>query len=179
MAIVIRPATAADAEPIAHVQVASWKSTYRTIVPDTVLDGLTVPEQTIKWNGWLNQPGHLVYVAESGDRIVGFIGGGQIRQPLKRYDAELYAIYLLPEHQRGGIGRSLVQTLANGLLEQTFRSLLVWVLEANPSSAFYQHLGAVEEGRQTITLGDAFLPELAFGWSDLRRLPRSRTQDST
>ena len=41
----IRAATISDAYSIAEVQVAGWQAAYRGIMPDSVLDGLSVPKR--------------------------------------------------------------------------------------------------------------------------------------
>jgi hypothetical protein len=38
----VRPAILADALSVAVVQVESWRSTYRGLVPDEYLDGLSI-----------------------------------------------------------------------------------------------------------------------------------------
>lgn len=54
---------------------------------------------------------------------------------------EVYAIYVLPEYQRQGIGRQLMSMCAEELLRGSMDTLLVWVLEANPARRFYERLG--------------------------------------
>jgi hypothetical protein len=43
--VLIRRAEPRDAAGIAHVHVASWRTTYRGIVPDSYLDALDEPER--------------------------------------------------------------------------------------------------------------------------------------
>lgn len=45
----IRGATVADAEGIAHIHVASWRSTYRGIMPDALLAGLSMERRAANW----------------------------------------------------------------------------------------------------------------------------------
>jgi GNAT superfamily N-acetyltransferase len=91
-------------------------------------------------------------------------------EKLDEYDAELYAIYLLRERQRQGIGRTLGLALASALQTSGFTSMIVWVLEQNPSVSFYERLGAVQIARKIINIGGADLQELALGWPSLVRL---------
>jgi hypothetical protein len=60
--------------------------------------------------------------------------------------------------------------LATTLLERNFTKMLLWVLEKNPASSFYKHLGAVEVAQKQIEIGGASLQELALGWTNLRQL---------
>jgi hypothetical protein len=45
----IRQAEPSDAGGIAAVQVAAWQSAYRGLMPDHVLDGLSVQEAEQRW----------------------------------------------------------------------------------------------------------------------------------
>ena len=165
----IRSATSHDAPAIAHVHVRSWRATYANIVPADFLAALSEAGRTAQWSDWL-QLDLPVYVAESDGEIVGFISGGPIRKPLPGFDAELFAIYLLPSAQREGTGTALLQTLAHALIERGFTSLIAWVLESNDSLHFYKHTGAHPVQSKTIEIGGMPLPAQAFGWPSLETL---------
>jgi L-amino acid N-acyltransferase YncA len=170
MAFEIRPATPADAAAIARVHIQSWKTTYPGIVPQPYIDALSEEESRQRWLARLDAADIPILVAECEDGIFGFLAGGANRTPIENYDGELYALYLLQTHQRRGAGRALVQRLAQTLRSQGYRSMLVWVLEANPAVGFYRHLGAIPVTSQSIEIGGASLPELALGWPNLPRL---------
>jgi Acetyltransferase (GNAT) family. len=54
-----------------------------------------------------------VYVAENkSGKIVGFAAGGRERMGKYMYQGELFAIYILEEYQRQGIGRQLLGCVA-------------------------------------------------------------------
>lgn len=44
---------------------------------------------------------------------------------------------------------------------------MVWVLEKNPSTAFYKHIGGRSFTHQEIQIGEETLIEIAFGWNHL------------
>ena len=92
------------------------------------------------------------------------------------YAGELYAIYLLEQYQRHGIGRMLVGELCAWLLSQDLTSMYTWVLEKNPSRRFYESLGGIEFRRQTLPLGGLHLAEVAYGWDDISPLVSTPTQ---
>src|SRR5258708_35048119 len=70
----VRTARFEDARQIAEVHVSSWQAAYRGIVPDTLLDSLSVEAWTGLWQERLSQAGqniNLVSVfSESGIRII-------------------------------------------------------------------------------------------------------------
>jgi ribosomal protein S18 acetylase RimI-like enzyme len=170
MNLTIRKAKIEDAGAIAHVQVESWKTTYVGIVPDGFLASLTQEDRMRSWREQILADNISILVAEDETGMFGFVAGGEIRKKLEDYDAELYAIYLQRERQKQGAGRILCLTLASALQTKGFTSMLVWVLEQNPSVSFYERLGAVQTARKIINIGGVDLQELAFGWPSLDRL---------
>lgn len=172
MATTIRPATLGDARGIAEVHVASWRSTYRGIVPEAHLDALSVDRRTATWAGVLSDEhgqSLTVVAIDPQGQIVGFASGGRPQDPdptCAAYAGELHVIYLLADHQGRGIGRRLVAAVAAGLAAQGMTSLQVWTLAANPACRFYESLGGVRIGEKPTAIGGASLTEVAYGWLD-------------
>jgi GNAT superfamily N-acetyltransferase len=168
----IREATIDDAPAIASVHVASWRETYRGILPDDHLAGLAVEPRERMWRGMVTTPAaeRAIFVAkDAGGRLVGFASGGprEASDPIYApYTGELYAIYLLGEEHGRGTGRALVRAVASRLAERGMRSMLVWVLADNPSRRFYEALGGTRAGEESITIGGRALVEVAYGWLD-------------
>ena len=125
-------------------------------------------------------PDNLVsFVAETGGQVVGWTVGGPNRGPEPDYAAELYAIYLLPEHQRGGIGLKLTVAAARWLMEAGMGSMIVWVLgENHQARRFYEALGARYGRERRVQIDRAWLSEVSYGWADLNGLctPRQEVQ---
>lgn len=173
MAGVVREAACADVAAIARVHVDSWRTSYRGIVPDTVLDGLSYERREPMWRGLLcGDPGpHFTYVAQVGGLVVGIAHATTEPQDARGYEGELGIIYLLAEHQRRGLGRALVASVAARFTQLGTRSMLLWVFEANqPARRFYEALGGVIAGEQTFELGGESLTEVAYGWPDVAAL---------
>jgi ribosomal protein S18 acetylase RimI-like enzyme len=154
------------------VQVASWQTTYRDIVPEDYLSAMTVEDHARRWGRLLARPGNLelTFVVEEEGRVVGFAMGGREREGDRHFPGELYAIYLLQEAQRHGHGRALVEAVSGALLERGLRSMLVWVLRDNVGARhFYERLGGVYLREHDLDFGAGFsLREVSYGWSDLR-----------
>jgi len=164
----IRRAVPEDALSIGWVHVESWRQTYAGIVPDAYLASLDEKKRSAAWRQHLEGGQMSMFVAEDASGIFGFVSGGAIREPIEGYDAELYAIYLMPARQRRGVGHELVLSLGKALTTDGFRSIAVWVLERNLSGvSFYKSLGGVPIARKTIEIGGTVLSELAFGWAIL------------
>lgn len=169
--MMIRRATAEDAEAIARVHVASWRAAYAGIVPDEFLAALSVEERAAVWRDAV-APGRKSYlvVAEDEGEVIGFAVGGPEREGDATYSGELYAIYLLPERQGQGIGRALVIDVAQELSRRGLSSLLIWVLAENPARKFYEALGGQVVREKEIEIGGKGLIEVAYGWKSLAPL---------
>jgi ribosomal protein S18 acetylase RimI-like enzyme len=181
--ITIRPAALGDEEGLAYVHVRSWQTAYRDILPDQFLEGLSVPAHVERWRERIANPGEgefsIVAEAIGADRqraVIGFAGGGPERDGFAdvngaRYDGEIYAIYLLAEWRSRGIGHQLMAPAAQALIGHGFRSVVIWVLKENANARhFYEALGGLLVGEKPITIGQTELLEVAYGWSDARRL---------
>jgi ribosomal protein S18 acetylase RimI-like enzyme len=164
----VRPAHVADAADIARVHVASWRTTYRGLLPDAFLDSLDEPAYEQRWARILAEASSRVYVASGGSDVVGFASAGRERAGEDGFAGELYAIYVLAEAQGKGHGRRLVEAVAGGLRELGLADMIVWVLRENAAArAFYERLGGVYVRMQPITIGSALLQEVSYGWRSL------------
>jgi L-amino acid N-acyltransferase YncA len=166
----IRKATADDAQAMGRVHVASWRTTYPGIVPEAALASLDAGEREAMWLQGIEERAFPILVAEVAGEVVGFASGGKLREPIAEFDGEIYAIYLLQSAQGQGIGRLLLRNLAQMLVDEGFRSAVVWVLAQNLARRFYERLGATLVKETTVRIGGADLPDLALGWHDLRIL---------
>lgn len=115
MSFSIRSAGPADALSVAQVHVSAWRTTYASILPEQVLQSLSVEGREEMWKGVLTSEigaEKCVYVGEVGGRVVGFAMGGEERTADEDYTGELHAIYVLAEYQRLGLGRQLLRSVA-------------------------------------------------------------------
>jgi ribosomal protein S18 acetylase RimI-like enzyme len=167
MTFSIRRATIEDATSISRVQAESWRTTYRTIVPDAYLDAMDVVAGAERWAEAIRGAQANLLVAEDSCGIFGFAAGGKLREAIDGYDGELYAIYLLREQQKQSAGRLLVEEIVKELRAAQLSSMIVWVLAQNPAVEFYKRLGAVPVSEKMIEIGGRPLHDLALGWPDL------------
>jgi ribosomal protein S18 acetylase RimI-like enzyme len=167
----VRPATAADAERVAEVQVRTWQSAYAHVFPRERLDELdaTLGRRAAFWRGQADgtPPPHLL-VAEVDGAVAGFASCGAVEgEPAL---GELHAIYVLREAWGRGAGQALMAEVVRLLREDGFAEAVLWVLEDNPRTRrFYERCGwgadgcakeeewlgtAAREVRYRIALGD-------------------------
>ena len=161
----VRDATEADAGAIAAIHAGTWQHAYRGLMPDELLDGLSVENRTARWTRDLSNPmpRTTVLVAEVNGHVQGFIGLG----PCSDDDAdattgELYTLYVKPESMGKGIGSALLSAAQQRLEILGFSEATLCVLEGNsPSRAFYAHRGWRDDGAtKTENLTEAALSQL-------------------
>ncbi len=166
----VRPAVAADVAAIARVHVEAWQTAYRGIIADAFLDALTPATREPIWHRWFASeqsatPGRGLLVAELDDgKVVGFVAHGPARTPPAGYDGEIYAINLASGARGLGLGRAMFQQAKQALFDAGFAAAFVWVLTANPSRGFYEHLGGTLLESTTAEIGDARYEEVSYGW---------------
>ncbi len=173
----IRPATLDDVASIAQVQVASWNTTYRGILPDALIDRIGIEDRAKSWQKILTeftqsgQGGALV--VETDGRIVGFGSYGPQRDAVlvaEGFGGEFTSLYLEQSHQRTGLGRALMGAMAAELIKSGETAAALWVISANTNAgAFYRALsGETVAERADPQGGD--MNEHAYGWCDLSAL---------
>lgn len=160
-----------DCSGIARVQVESNRTTYRGIMPDDYLDGLSVEDKTSSWMKRLfgEKNDQTALVAMVDKVIVGFICGSTV-QTDPDYQREIHALYILEQFQGRGIGRELMTQQVTHYLSQDIQSMMLWTLYDNKSKHFYEKLGGVLIKERTIDRGGKDLRSIAYGWRNIIKI---------
>ena len=168
--VVVRPAALPDAAGIAQAHVASWRTTYRGIVPDAFLDGMDPERQQARWRRLLDQGETSVWVAERSGVIVGHASCGPQRDgALPGWPGEVYSIYLTRAAQGAGTGVHLWRHAVESLRRAGLVPFVVWVLTQNHrADRFYEHMGGQPLSARTVAIGGVDLPEAAHGFTEAR-----------
>ena len=160
-----------DAEGIERVRTDTWRDAYRGLMPDSLLDGLGYDASRRRAIMSALPPHQFALVAEDGGDVVGFCLGGRTRTPDDPFRGEIYAIYVLPEHQARGVGRALFQAGAKELVDRGLSSMMVWVLRENaPSRRFYERMGGRHVRDEERELEGVRITESGYGWDDISAL---------
>jgi len=168
---VIRSARCDDVDGIAHVHVASWRTTYRGMMPDAVLAALSVERRAVQWRRRLCEEGvdDRVFVAERAGAVVGFASLGPPDEDFPEYSAELQTVYLLAGEQGRGTGHRLFQAAFDALGAAGGTSVMLWVLRDNARARrFYEAHGGAVIGEKPTERGGATIIEVAYGWQQVR-----------
>jgi len=165
----IRTATLSDAEGIARAHTASWRTSYRGILPDAVLDRIDVDQRTATWRKVLQDRSVLTLVAYDTTHrdIVGFCDAGRTRRD-SPYAAEVYRFYLEHHARRHGLGREMFEAVTAWLRTQQLRTLIIWVLDNNHHARrFYEAMGGRPGSRVPSVVSGFPVVELAYVWDSL------------
>jgi GNAT superfamily N-acetyltransferase len=174
----VRLATPDDAEAIADIHVRGWRSAYRGLVPDAVLDGLSLERRAAGWRQTIERQDRELatdpstalgrtWLAETEEGVVGFAASGPGRDesaPAIPGSGEVHAIYLAPEARGLGHGRVLFAHTVADLRARSFEPIVVWVFEANPvARRFYEAAGFRADGaRSTIDFDGLPIDEIRY-----------------
>ncbi len=163
----IRPATIADADAIAALHAASWRSAYRGIFKDSTLGPSLDGERRTPWSGKLAAmaPDDTVLIA--GD--LGFIAVWAKGDP--GFGAYIDNLHVRPERRSGGLGRRLLGEAMRRVAARGETGAYLWVFDDNVRAIdFYRRLGgAIVEGG----FGEVDGAEVAHSrivWRDAARL---------
>lgn len=141
-AIVIRPATAADIPAITAIYrpaVAEGTASFELDPPDE-------PEMRLRFET-ITAAGYPYLVATRHAAVTGYAYATAYRtRPAYRFSVE-NSVYVHPDEQRGGVGRSLLQALIDAATERGFRQMIAVIGDS-------RHVGSMALHR---TLGFTFI----------------------
>ena len=163
----MRLARADDAGEIGRVHVETWQHCYRGMMPDKILDSLSIEQRAAQWASRLTAATYdnSVFVAEVDGKIAGFASCSAARGEDSLDGAgELEAIYLLPEHWGHGLGRALLDRAEGWLRKNRHPIATLWVLIANDRARkFYEAAGWTCEGTEQMYERDGHqIPEIRY-----------------
>ncbi len=149
----VREMTLADCDRVAEIRVRGWQHAYRGMMPQSYLDGLDVARDAERRREYLARAdGAMVnLVAEdAGGEIVGWACHGPYREgEVLTADAELYAVYVHPDHLGQGAGRALLAESLTRCAAAGHGRLLLWVLKENVRARrFYERAGFRPDGAE-------------------------------
>lgn len=138
----VRPAEPDDAAAIAEVHVRSWRAGYRALLPEPVLDGLSVHVRRRAWEERIGDQARSVLVADDGGAVAGFCA-------VAPAEGEIAALYVDPERWRRGVGGALLDAGLDLLRECGAAEVVVWLIGTNEAARrLYERFGFVTDGAE-------------------------------
>ncbi|HTO31128.1 MAG TPA: GNAT family N-acetyltransferase [Pararhizobium sp.] len=166
----IRLADAEDLPMIGEILVETWRHTFRGIIDDAFLAGMSEQDQMMRHTRRMGIAGVGYQAGVDTDGLIGFANYGPARGSASSATMELYSLYIRPAAQGIGLGKALVKAAATDCRNQGADGLFAWVLAENANRGFYEHLGATAAARSTIRVGSRDHEQVAYVWPDLERL---------
>jgi GNAT superfamily N-acetyltransferase len=107
----------------------------------------------------------VLVVEEDTGALIAIVTGAAANDDPSGVIAEIGSLYVLPDRQGQGIGRSLLRAAAGELARLGFSALRVGVLTANVRARrFYEAMGGREVGQRTFDEEGYLLPETILAW---------------
>jgi ribosomal protein S18 acetylase RimI-like enzyme len=163
----IRPASVADADAIAALHAASWRSAYRGIFKDDTLGASLDGERQVHWRAKLAAmtPADTVLIAD-GQGFVAVWATGDAG-----FGAYIDNLHVRPDRRSAGLGRRLLGAAIQRVAARGEGRAYLWVFDANTRAIdFYRRLGGeiVEQGLDEVD-GQP-VPHSRIAWDDTARL---------
>lgn len=140
--VAFRPAGLSDAETISALRRRVWDETYRGVYPDAAIDSFDFAAHVARDRARISDPAYRVYVIEDGPLPVGYLyfeDRGRVR---------VQSLYLLRGYRGRGIGGAAFGLVADYCREKGYGGFTFSCNAHNrPALGFYEHMGAVETGR--------------------------------
>jgi ribosomal protein S18 acetylase RimI-like enzyme len=151
--MIFRDATLADIESIATTHIASWQAGYRGLMPDDLLNNLSLEKRCAGWRrGMTENPDRPTLLCLIDSRVAGFLCYGPARDKDvdPKHTAEVIACYVHPDDWRQGIATKLWQ-IVHVRLRSSFDDVILWVLRDNDRArGFYACIGFTPDGTEKV-----------------------------
>jgi ribosomal protein S18 acetylase RimI-like enzyme len=163
----IRPATVADADAVAALHAASWRSAYRGMLKDDTLGPALDGERRAHWRRKLAAmaPADAVLIVDGQ----GFIAAWAKGDP--GFGAYIDNLHVHPERRSAGLGRRLLGAAMRRVADRGEARAYLWVFDGNTRAIdFYRRLGGeiVDHGFDEID--GLQVAQSRIAWQDTSRL---------
>jgi ribosomal protein S18 acetylase RimI-like enzyme len=167
--VVVRRAIADDADALSLVAAATFLESYAHMIRAAdMLKHVGRHHIADTYRAFAADPACGLWIAELGEGGAP-IGYALLTPPdlpiegMTPQDCELRRIYILSRHQKGGVGRRLMEALTDHARETGKTRLFVGVHSGNDGAiGFYRRSGFVDAGRRIFRVGDTDYDDLIF-----------------
>lgn len=165
--VIIRNIEENDIPDVVDIQINGWKSAYKGIVDDNILNSMNRNERIEKRRNDYKENGFIV--AELNNQVVGFcryIDSNKFTQDISNIDCELLALYVNPDLKYNGIGTKLFQFVTSEFKSKNRTKMILWCLKDNePSKKFYTKMGGKIIKERKIEIGEKEYLEVGFEYN--------------
>jgi GNAT superfamily N-acetyltransferase len=174
----VRPARTGDASTIARIQLVTWRSAYRRMLPASVLDQFDEEWMAQRWRDAVASPPsprHRVLVAveqAERDHLVGFVAAGpadeaalapeEPPEALGDATAAITDLLVEPRWGRRGHGSRLLAACVAGWRDDGFARAVAWAYERDKATVgFLGSAGWQPDGAgRALDVDDLLVPQI-------------------
>ena len=158
--VTIRVATDRDIAAIQHVAGVTWRATYAGHIPDADIDHfLSSAYSDRNIAAAIGRLADGYVIAERDGGVIGYAMAGLNRDG----DAELFAIYVLPDQHGSGVGFALWEAARASLASRGQLRMCWWVLAANARARrFYERQGSILTEEREFQVGGTTIREARY-----------------
>lgn len=156
-----------DLDKLSVLHIKTWQASYVDILPGVFLQNL----DRGKWRNRMKKifapdSKTLGYTIEIDGILIGDIIFGENRHKEYEYESEIYAINILPEYQKKGLGKKMI-TKAFLRLKEEYKNTYLLVLEKNTNARlFYEKMGFINNDKKRIdVIGGESVVECIYEYS--------------
>ena len=155
----VRAATVDDVPGIQRVARRGWRETYGDFLTEAAIEAILEDWYAAdELEGSITSSETVYLVAETDE-----IGGYASAAPTANEEAQLYAIYVDPDHWNEGLGTALLDAVRDRLSDHGIRRLRVEVLAENTVGvSFYESRGFERTGEREREIGSQSLVEYVY-----------------
>ncbi len=137
--MIIRPVTQKDIIGLSQVHRTSWLQTYKTLIPDEILDNFSLFHFQRIWEKNLKSKTYKHLLAEHNKELIGFISFSHSDVDTKT--SEISSMYLDHSKIGFGFGKNLIKSAFKELNFLEFNRIVLWVVRENHHAIeFYKSL---------------------------------------
>ncbi|MEO8169086.1 MAG: GNAT family N-acetyltransferase [bacterium] len=149
----IRAATVDDIALIQKLTRSIWPVAYSSIITKDQIDymlGMMYSSEALDHQ--MKYQHHQFLICYADETPVGFASFGEIEQGIFK----LHKLYVLPDHQRKGVGKCVIDHIERILKTKDATALDLNVNRHNPAKYFYEKLGFIVMREEDIDIGSGF-----------------------
>ena len=155
--IEVTKADLADFETIHGLASRVWPQTYKAILTEPQVEYMfDMMYSQAAYNEQITIKNHHFLLAKEDKQFLGFAS----YELNARYEiTKVHKIYVVPEAQGKGVGKVLINRIANLAKKHGNDKLILNVNRYNTAVKFYQSLGFTKVGEEDIDIGNGYLME--------------------
>jgi len=160
----LRPARNDDADALAAIHEAAWRTTYRGIIDGVELERMISRRGPKWWRTALSRGVRIQILSVSGEPA-GYATFGRSRMRELPFEGEIYELYIRPDHQGLGFGTELFHATRSALARLHLDGLAIRVLSDNTDALrFYRQRGGQPLMTSRERVAKTTLDMTVFGW---------------